>query len=56
MDSGKYTKVVQDETQLASQLGVQSTPTFLINTTPVQGAQPFAQFKQIIDAAKTQKP
>ncbi len=56
LDSGKYTKVVQDETYLAGSIGVQSTPTFLVNTTPVTGAQPFDTFSKIIEAAKTQKP
>ncbi len=56
LDSGKYTQVVQDETNMAGQLGVQSTPTFLINTQPVQGAQSFDTFKQIIESEKTKKP
>lgn len=49
MDSGKYTKLVQDQTNLGRQLGVQSTPSFLINGTGVVGAQDYAAFKQIID-------
>ncbi len=56
MDSGKYTSIVQQETQMASQLGVQSTPTFLVNTTPVQGAQPFETFDKIILDAMNSKP
>ncbi len=53
LDSGKFTSVVQQETQLANDLGVGSTPTFLVNTTPVQGAQSFDTFSQIIDKAKS---
>jgi protein-disulfide isomerase len=53
LDSGKYASVVQAETQMIGQLGVQSTPTFLVNTTPIEGAQPFEVFAQIIDAEKT---
>ncbi len=49
LDSGKYTAVVAAETQLVGSLGVQSTPTFLINTQPVSGAQPFEVFSQIIE-------
>lgn len=55
VDSGKYTSVIQAETQMINQLGVQSTPTFLVNTTPIQGAQPFEAFAQIIDAEKAKR-
>jgi protein-disulfide isomerase len=51
LDSGKYTDIVKQEIQMAQQLGVQSTPTFVINGTPVVGAQPFEAFQQVIDAA-----
>jgi protein-disulfide isomerase len=50
LDSGKYTELVQQETQMAQQLGIQSTPTFVINGTPVIGAQPFENFQQVIEA------
>ncbi|MBI3738473.1 MAG: DsbA family protein [Chloroflexi bacterium] len=49
LDSGKYTSLVQDDTQFSSSLGVQSTPTFLINGQAVVGAQPFEVFQQTID-------
>ncbi len=49
MDSGKYTSLVQQDTQLSSSLGVQSTPTFVINGQTVVGAQPFNVFQQTID-------
>jgi protein-disulfide isomerase len=49
LDSGKYTEIVQQETRMAQQLGIQSTPTFIINGTPVIGAQPFENFQQVID-------
>lgn len=49
MDSGKYTSLIQDDTSASSALGVQSTPTFLINGQAVVGAQPFEVFKQTID-------
>lgn len=57
LDSGKYTEVVQSQANIARQIGVQSTPTFLINGQPMLGAQPFEAFKQLIDqelAAKKQ--
>ena len=50
LDSGKYTQIVQDQTNIARQLGVQSTPTFAINGQGVVGAVSFDNFKQTIDA------
>jgi len=50
MDTGKYTQLVQDQTNIARQLGVQSTPTFAVNGQPVVGAQSFDTFKQTIEA------
>jgi protein-disulfide isomerase len=35
---------------MAQQLGVQSTPTFVINGRPVVGAQPFESFQQVIES------
>lgn len=49
LDSNKYQDIVASQAQIARQLGVQSTPSFLINGTPLVGAQPFESFKQIID-------
>jgi len=49
LESGKYTQVVQSETAAGQQLGIQSTPTFLVNGQPVVGAQPFEVFSQIIE-------
>ena len=49
IDSGKYTKAIQQQTSLARQIGVQSTPSFLINGTPLVGGQPFEAFQQIIE-------
>lgn len=49
LDNGKYTDTIAQQAQLARQLGVQSTPSFLINGTPIVGAQPFDNFKQLID-------
>jgi protein-disulfide isomerase len=49
LDSGKYTKMVQDRTAMANQLGVNSTPAFIVNGRPLLGAQPFEAFQQIIE-------
>ena len=50
LDSGKYTQVVQEQTDTANQLGVRSTPAFVINGVPLIGAQPFDAFQQVIEA------
>lgn len=60
MESGKYSKAVRESVQRMQQLGVDSTPMFLIGKTPrngepmtilkvVRGAHPFAQFQTAID-------
>ena len=49
LDSGKYTSLIQEDTSASSALGVQSTPTFLVNGEAIVGAQPFEAFQQIID-------
>jgi protein-disulfide isomerase len=49
LDSGKHTEMIQTMTQIARQLGVQSTPTFAVNGQGVVGAQTFEAFQQIID-------
>jgi len=48
-DSGKYTQLIQGDSDTASSIGVRSTPTFLINGQPLIGAQPFEAFQRIID-------
>ena len=50
LDTGKYTQLIQEESNMASSIGVRSTPTFLINGRPVVGAQPFETFEQTIDS------
>jgi protein-disulfide isomerase len=65
LDSGKYAKPVRDSVARMLQLGVDSTPTFLLGVTPaagqpmkivkvVKGAVPFGEFKQAIDSVLTQ--
>jgi protein-disulfide isomerase len=55
LDTGKYTKVVSDETQLVGSNGVNSTPMFFVNGQKVSGAQPFDAFASIIEAEKAKK-
>jgi polar amino acid transport system substrate-binding protein len=49
LDSGKYTQAVQDQTSIANQLGVASTPAFVINGYPIIGAQPLEAFQMTIE-------
>jgi protein-disulfide isomerase len=53
-DSGKYRQDIADDLALAAEMGASGTPTFFINGTKLVGAQPFATFKQSIDAALAQ--
>lgn len=55
LDSGKYTTTIQADTSFLESLGIQSTPTFLVNKTVVPGALPFDQFKQVIESERAKK-
>lgn len=52
LDSGKYTQLVQQQTEAAQSLGVQSTPSFFVNDWLVLGALPVEQFDSYIAKAK----
>jgi protein-disulfide isomerase len=47
---GTYAAEVEEDARFAAGLGVSGTPTFFINGLPMVGAQPLAQFQQVIDA------
>ena len=49
LDSGKYASLVSGQTSFAQQLGVQSTPSFIVNDQPLVGAQPFEAFQKLIE-------
>jgi protein-disulfide isomerase len=49
LDSGAGKAKVQEDLKVAQQIGVQGTPNFYINGRNVQGAQPFEEFKKVID-------
>ena len=49
LSSGKYADEVQADYEWAANLGISSTPTFFINGIPMVGAQPFENFKSLID-------
>jgi protein-disulfide isomerase len=55
LDSGKYTQLVADDSTAFELLGVQSTPTFLVNGKELQGALPFDQFAQLIESERAKK-
>ena len=48
LDASKYKETVQSNYDFASQLGVQSTPTFFVNGLALVGAQPFDVFDRVI--------
>jgi protein-disulfide isomerase len=50
LNSQRYRQEVLADLQYGMSIGVQSTPTFIINGTFVIGAQPYDVFKQVIDA------
>jgi protein-disulfide isomerase len=50
LDSGKYAALVANQTQYLQSLGVQSTPTFVVNGQALVGAQPFEAFQQLIES------
>lgn len=52
LDTGKYAALVGAETLALSSLGVESTPTFLINGRPLAGTLPFEGFRQVIEAER----
>lgn len=49
LDEGRYAASVQQDYDLAQQLGVSSTPTFFINGIAMVGAYPFDAFTTVID-------
>jgi protein-disulfide isomerase len=49
LDSGDKAKVVEASKKAGEELGVSGTPHFFINGRPLSGAQPFEEFKKLID-------
>ena len=49
LDSGKYREQIQKEQRLYTSRGARGTPAFFINGRLVSGAQPFENFKRVID-------
>ncbi len=51
VDTNKNASLVAQERAAATAAGINSTPSFFVNGTSVLGAQPYADFAQVIDAA-----
>jgi RNA polymerase sigma factor (sigma-70 family) len=51
LDQHTYAKALEDEMDAAKEIGVQATPTFLVNGQEVRGAVPAEAFRQVIDEA-----
>ena len=51
LDSGKYAKEVDGDLRDGQNAGVNSTPSFFINGTPVSGATSYERFKELVDEA-----
>jgi protein-disulfide isomerase len=49
LDSGKFTKRVEEDSAAGMAVGANGTPTFFINGREFVGAQPFESFKNVID-------
>ncbi|MDO9443700.1 MAG: thioredoxin domain-containing protein [Dehalococcoidia bacterium] len=54
LDSGAKRAVVEEMTRQADALGIQSTPSFLVNGVALAGAQPIENFRAAIAAAQGQ--
>jgi len=50
LDSGKQASEVQNDLNDGSKYGVSGTPSFFINGLLLVGAQPYSEFKRVIDA------
>lgn len=50
LDSGKYASEVEKDMQDGSSYGVSGTPSFFVNGQLLVGAQPYSEFKKLIDA------
>lgn len=50
LDDGKYAQKIQDDIAEGSQYGVQGTPATFVNGELISGAQPYDNFKSVIDS------
>ncbi len=52
LDSQQHTARIAYQTETAHSIGIQGTPSFLVNGQTVRGAQPFEVFQRIIEAER----
>jgi protein-disulfide isomerase len=50
LDSGKFAEAIDKDVAAGASVGVTGTPAFFVNGRVLTGAQPFEEFKKIIDA------
>ncbi|WP_373045561.1 thioredoxin domain-containing protein [Vulgatibacter sp.] len=50
LDSDKHAETVKKNMEAGEEAGVQGTPAFFVNGTPLSGALPFEEFKKVIDS------
>ncbi len=55
LSSGRYAARIEQDVKAAEAAGVQATPSFLVNGKLLEGALPFADFQQAIEAALQSK-
>ena len=55
MAAKKHQSLIDKSAKEANGLGIQATPSFVINGPLLQGAQPFEKFKEKIDRASTKR-
>ncbi len=49
LDSGAYKSMIEEDKKMAAKNGARGTPTFFVNGRKIVGAQPFDNFKKMID-------
>ena len=49
LDGGKFAKDIKGEFEAGQEAGVNGTPAFFVNGQLISGAQPFDEFKKLID-------
>jgi RNA polymerase sigma factor (sigma-70 family) len=56
LDSQRYRKTVEDNVRLAKEVGINGTPSFLVNGKELSGAQPLAAFQRMVEQALGRAP
>src|SRR5262249_2665867 len=55
LDSGRFKQAIEADQKEAAKFGARGTPSFFINGKPFRGAQPFENFKKVVDN-ETERP